>query len=184
MDTRVLGVKWPGYRDFPEINLRFYVREKDGDRRGVVFVRELIKHRSVAWIARSVYNEPYVRAKIGERIVQDEDSRLVEYNFNYNGGDGVMRVIAAPDLDLPVEDSKEHWFKEHQWGFGTARSGKQIRYEVQHPFWRCHPVRSSEIGVDFGRIYGDEWASMGNAEPLSVVLAEGSVIKVFGACVY
>jgi len=184
MDTRILGVNWPGYRNFPEINLRFYVREKDGDRRGVVFVRELVKHRTVAWIARSVYNEPYVRARIGERIVQDEDSRCVEYKFNYNGGDGVMRVIADPDLDLPGEDSTEHWFKEHQWGYGITRSKKQIRYEVQHPFWNCYPVRSSKIDVDYGRIYGDEWASMRYAEPLSVVLAEGSAIKVFGADIY
>lgn len=53
-DTRVLGMKWPGYRNFPEINLRFYVRESDGDRRGVVFVRELVKHRVVAGIARGI----------------------------------------------------------------------------------------------------------------------------------
>src|SRR4051812_2159224 len=28
LDTRVLGVPWPGYRNFPEINLRFYVRRR------------------------------------------------------------------------------------------------------------------------------------------------------------
>src|SRR6516165_9719726 len=38
-DTRVLGVGWPGHRNFPEVNLRFYVR--NGLDRGVVFVREL-----------------------------------------------------------------------------------------------------------------------------------------------
>ena len=26
LETRVLGVPWPGFREFPEINLRFYVR--------------------------------------------------------------------------------------------------------------------------------------------------------------
>src|SRR5882672_8618368 len=40
LDTRVLGVPWPGYRNFPELNLRFYVRH--GERRGVVFVREYV----------------------------------------------------------------------------------------------------------------------------------------------
>lgn len=52
LDTRVLGVPWPTYRNFPEINLRFYVREQGGDRRGVVFVRELVKSRAVASIAK------------------------------------------------------------------------------------------------------------------------------------
>ena len=40
LDTRVLGIPWPGYRNFPEINLRFYARQ--GDRRGVVFIREWV----------------------------------------------------------------------------------------------------------------------------------------------
>ena len=53
----VLGVPWPGYRNFPEINLRFYVRR--GDERGVVFVREFVPQRLVAWLARVFYNEPY-----------------------------------------------------------------------------------------------------------------------------
>ncbi|XOV74786.1 MAG: DUF2071 domain-containing protein [Phycisphaerales bacterium] len=29
LKTRVLGVKWPGFVNFPEINLRFYVREPE-----------------------------------------------------------------------------------------------------------------------------------------------------------
>jgi len=181
LNTRVLGVKWPGYKNFPEINLRFYVREKDGDRRGVLFVRELVKHRVVAWIARGVYNEPYVRASIGEQVESCDGLRTVEYRFNLNGAMGEMKVLADPHSAMPDEDSTEHWFKEHQWGYGTTRSGKRIRYEVQHPFWNCYPVRSSAINVDWGGIYGEDWASMSNAEPLSVVLAEGSTIKVFGA---
>src|SRR5437763_12575469 len=57
LDTRVLGVAWPGYRDFAELNLRFYVRR--GDERGVVFLREFVPRRLVAWVARWFYNEPY-----------------------------------------------------------------------------------------------------------------------------
>ena len=49
LDTRVLGIPWPGYRSFPEVNLRFYVRH--GDRRGVVFIREYVPKRLIAWIA-------------------------------------------------------------------------------------------------------------------------------------
>ena len=181
MDTRVLGVKWPGYRNFPEINLRFYVREIDGDRRGVVFVRELVKHRIVAGIARGVYNEPYVRARIVDRIEEDGGARRVVYSFNYHGGNGTMRVEADPDPAMPSEESAEHWFKEHQWGYGVTRRGRSLRYEVQHPHWACYRVRSASMDVDWDRVYGQEWASMRDAEPLSVVLAEGSEIKVFGA---
>ncbi len=61
-ETRVFGVRWPGFTNFPEINLRIYVRF--GDVRGVVFVRELVPGRLVAAIARWLYNEPYERAKM------------------------------------------------------------------------------------------------------------------------
>ncbi len=180
LDTRVLGVPWPTYRNFPEINLRFYVREQGGDRRGVVFVRELVKSRAVASIARSIYNEPYVRASIQSEISEDQ-SRRVRYGFQYNAGEGTMRVESGVEAEVPAEDSTEHWFKEHQWGYGSTRRGKALRYEVRHPHWSCHAVRSHEIDVDWGRIYGSEWSHMREAKPLSVVHAVGSDIKVFGA---
>src|SRR3954454_24851413 len=62
LDTRVMGVGCPGYRNFGELNLRFYVRL--GEERGVVFVREFVPQRLIAWIARYLYNEPYVAAPI------------------------------------------------------------------------------------------------------------------------
>src|SRR5215213_8997960 len=58
LDTRVLGVPWPGYRDFAELNLRFYARR--GEERGVVFLREFVPRFLIAWLARKLYNEPYL----------------------------------------------------------------------------------------------------------------------------
>src|SRR6267142_673691 len=57
LDTRVLGIPWPGYRNFPELNLRFYVRH--GGERGVIFVREFVSSRLIAGIANALYNEQY-----------------------------------------------------------------------------------------------------------------------------
>lgn len=179
--TRVLGVRWPGYVNFPEINLRFYVKEQGSDRRGVVFIRELVRSRFVAGMAKGIYNEPYVKARIIEQIEDDVSTRKVRYEFEYNQGVGRMVVESDSSSTLPHEQSTEHWFKEHQWGYGITRSGKALRYEVQHPHWACHEVRSSTIDVDWGTIYGDEWAPMRDAHPLNVVHAKGSGIKVFGA---
>jgi uncharacterized protein YqjF (DUF2071 family) len=54
--TRVLGIPAPFHGEFEEVNLRFYVRRKtrEGIRRGVVFVKELVPRRLVALIARRV----------------------------------------------------------------------------------------------------------------------------------
>src|SRR5436853_7761698 len=65
LDTRVLGVTWPGCRDFPEWNLRFYVRR--GGERGVCFVREFVPRWLVATAARVLYNGPYRPARVALR---------------------------------------------------------------------------------------------------------------------
>ena len=71
VDTRVWGLPWPGFVGFPELNLRFHVR--DGQRRGVCFVREYVPSRLVSWLARTLYNEPYhgvrYRKEVGAHVL-------------------------------------------------------------------------------------------------------------------
>jgi len=52
----VLGVPIPFHRNFEEVNLRFYVRRKHEGvwRRGVVFIKEVVPRRAIAWVARHV----------------------------------------------------------------------------------------------------------------------------------
>ena len=66
----VKGVPAFGYRDFPEINLRFYVkRQVNGEtRRGVVFIREITPHHMVGWVARALYNEPYITMPMRQSV--------------------------------------------------------------------------------------------------------------------
>src|SRR5271170_5194847 len=58
LETRVLGVAIPFHANFEEVNLRFYVRRmtRDGWRRAVVFIKELVPRRAIAWTARTFYN--------------------------------------------------------------------------------------------------------------------------------
>ena len=44
VDTKMLGLKIPFHINFPEVNLRFYVKYKSGDewKRGVVFIKEIV----------------------------------------------------------------------------------------------------------------------------------------------
>src|SRR5512138_1282205 len=56
-ETRVFGVRWPGLVSFPELNLRFYVRQ--AGRRGVVFIREYVPNALLAAVARWRFHEPY-----------------------------------------------------------------------------------------------------------------------------
>lgn len=177
LDTRVWGVRWPWHVNFCEVNLRFYVREPDG-RRGVVFVRELVPHATTATIARVCYNEPYAVAGIDGRVSSDASGVRVSYSIR-RAGRHEIEVEASPEARTPGEASAEHFFKEHEWGYGRTRSGRLLRYRVEHPVWRAWDVRRTSVRVDWGRLYGPAWAGLREQEPMSVVLAEGSEVTVW-----
>jgi uncharacterized protein YqjF (DUF2071 family) len=179
LDTKVGGVRWPGFIDFPEVNLRFYVRH--GDRRGVAFVRELVPQATVAWIARALYNEPYARASMESSVDSSADRLRVHHRFEYNGATHEVEMRGEPVPHVPPSDSLEHFFKEHDHGFGTSRGGRLLEYRVYHPVWRVHDVLESRIAVDFEKAYGKRWAFLADAEPFSLVIAEGSGVAVHPA---
>jgi hypothetical protein len=177
LSTRVMGISWPLHRNFPEVNLRFYVRH--GDRRGVCFVREFVPKRVIATIARLLYNEPYRSASMSSRTSETPDMIEVKHDLTLAGVTNRIRVIGNKPAVRPDSDSVEHFFKEHSWGFGTSRHGRLLSYQVDHPTWDVWPVKSYEIDWDWKGIYGPDWAFLASVEPWSVVLARGSDVRVF-----
>lgn len=174
--TRVLGVSWPGFRSFPEINLRFYVRY--GDRRGVVFIREFVPSSLVALIARQSYNEPYRSAPMESHFECSGGELTVTHSLTTGHEVHELRLSADAAPHEISEDTLEHHVKEHQWGFGTSSQGELITYEVKHPTWRVHRVHDFSLKWDFERVYGSEWDFLNHASPISVVCAEGSKVEV------
>jgi len=177
LGTRVLGVSWPGFRNFPEWNLRFYVSHED--QRGVCFVREFVPSWLVATLARVIYNEPYRSARMSMDVKDERETVSATYTVRWAGKVHSLRAIGTKPAIRPAPDSTEHWFKEHSWGFGTSRRGKLIRYEVNHPEWDVYPVREFAADVDWTALYGPEWGAMQGTEPASVVLALGSEVSVY-----
>lgn len=175
--TRVLGVPWPGFTTFPEINLRAYVRR--GQDRGVVFVREIVPSRLVAAIARLTYNEPYLAAPTRSETRVDGPTMTVAHRVTHMGRESRLRVTADATPCVTTGDRLLEFFKEHRWGFNRSRSGRLLRYEVAHPEWRCHNVQRWVLDWDFGGLYGPAWSGLARRGPDSVLLAEGSPIEVF-----
>ncbi len=177
LNTKVMGFAWPGYVNFAEINLRFYV--KKAGTRGVVFVREIVPQRLTVWIARLLYNEPYVAAPIRSTKRLTPDVLEKAYTLRWKGKDHELAAFAEPTPHMPPETGTEHFFKEHEWGFGRSRRGETTVYRVEHPFWNVHKVKSHRLSFDFAEVYGPQWAFLNGKEPSSVLLAEGSGITVF-----
>ncbi len=176
-DTTVMGDRWPGFTRFPDLNFRYYV--KRGDRRGVAFIREIVPQPLVAWVARTIYREPFDCAPITTDITVGLDAVVAERRVEKGGRTHTLRVEAEPRLETPPRDSLAHWLKERSWGFGVDRRGETLAYAVHHPIWQVAPVRRSVLDVDFGLLYGEEWAFLNGLEPSSVAIAAGSDVAVF-----
>jgi uncharacterized protein YqjF (DUF2071 family) len=85
LDTRVRGLAVPWHRHFDEVNLRFYVRrEADGElRRGVVFLKEIVPRRAIAWLANALYNEKYVALPMAHEDGIENDTGAVTYQWKH-----------------------------------------------------------------------------------------------------
>jgi len=178
--TRVLGWSVPYPKtlcDFPEFNLRLYARQDE--RRGVVFVRELISNPLVAGMAKLIYNEPYSVVPITSRVTQAGDVRRVRHDFRVAGRPQVCAVTAHGTASVPDEGGFETWVKEQEAGFNRSHTGRLTSFRVWHPAWRTYPVESVDLSVDFGLLYGDRWRFLQGRAPDSVVLAEGSQIAIY-----
>jgi uncharacterized protein YqjF (DUF2071 family) len=179
-DTKVKGMKIPFHINFPEINLRFYVRREDTGERGVVFVKELVPKFMIEFIANTVYNEPYESVKMESSMAINGKINL-EHNIEYEGKPYSIKLEAENKPFTPSPDSKEHFFKEHSWGFGKTKKGETLVYRVEHPVWEIFPVTDIKYNFDFGAIYGKEWGFLNDSEPYNITFAKGSEIKVYGA---
>jgi len=177
LETRVWGASWPGFRSFPEVNLRFYVRQ--GTRRGVVFIREFVSKPLVSWLARTLYREPYLVAPIASRVDEGADSVATLRELRWQGHVHRIELTADKPAMRPSEDSEAHFFKEHHWGFARGRGGRTLVYEVKHPVWDVYRVRSWSLDLDWSAVYGAEWGRLAGEKPVSVMLAAGSHVAVY-----
>lgn len=176
-NTKVWGIPWPTFRHFAELNLRFYVRH--GSERGVVFIREFVPQRFVAWMARTLYNEPYYAAPLTHVVTEQADSVTAVCQLTWQGRQHTLRMTGKKPGVRVAADSVEHFFKEHKWGYNRNRKGRAVRYEVQHPEWKIYPVEHYELDFDFAAVYGPEWSFLKDQPPYSTVFAAGSEIAVF-----
>ena len=179
--TRVLGWSVPYPKslcDFPEFNLRIYAAQKG--QRGVVFVREFAPNPLVCGLAKLIYNEPYSAVPIVSRVTQVGERRRVRHDFVAGGKTQMVAVTAFGPAHQPPEGSFEAWVKEQEMGYNRRRlGGKVTGFRVWHPAWRVYSVEEYAMDIDFAPLYGSQWGFLQGKSPDSVVLAEGSQIKIY-----
>lgn len=182
LDTAVRGIKVPLHTDFPEVNLRMYVREQDGERRrGVAFIQELVPKPAIAMVANLLYHEHYRAVPMQCEVVDEGATRRLDVRIELGERTHAMSLRGEAAAVVPPVDSLDHFFKEHEWGFGSDGDGGVVVYRVHHPVWACYPTSLDrlELACDFGELYGEPWSVLDRSAPRHVAFAVGSEIAVY-----
>ena len=179
--TRLLGhFPIPFHANFEEVNLRFYVRRKEGaeERRGVVFIAEVVPKRAIATVARVFYGENYVRWPMEHRIETNGSVNSVEYQWRMKGRWCTISVKTSGLPPPAVEGSLEQFITEHYWGYSKQRGGGTVEYRVEHVPWKVWATTEARFEGDASALYGKELSAILQRPPESAFVADGSLVLV------
>ena len=170
----------PFHRDFDEINLRFYVRHKEGneDRRGVVFIAEIVPKWAIAKVARIVYGENYIRLPMKHRVDTTGATITAEYEWQQGGAWSKIYVKASGSPAPAADGSLEQFITEHYWGYSKQRNGGSLEYRVEHVPWNVWQSTAAGFEGDATCIYGAELGRVLQRAPDSAFIADGSPVSV------
>jgi len=176
--TRVLGFAIPFHQNFEEVNVRFYVRR--GEKKGVVFIRELVPKRAIAYVARFAFNENYSRVPMSHHIETRANGDVASAEYAWRSGPEkcAMQIETEGPSFLPAEGSESQFITEHYWGYAAQKDGGCLEYEVQHPRWRVWNAKQAGYSGSASRLYGAEIANILARAPDSAFLADGSCVTV------
>lgn len=180
IDVKLRGLNIPFHTNFEEVNLRFYVRYKDGEewKRGVVFIKEIVPLPAITFVANTIYKENYQTLPMKHVWIEQEHQLEVDYLWKSNKKWNKFSVTTSSKAQEILIGSEEEFITEHYWGYTKIGAIRTSEYGVEHPRWEAYPIKDYSIDVDFGINYGREFAFLSNTKPNSVMLAEGSEIRV------
>jgi len=179
LNTKLLGVKVPFHSSFEEVNLRFYVRYNDNGewKRGAVFIKEIVPKPAITLVANTVYKEKYQTSSMKHQWLATEKELAVNYRWKAKKWQNFGLTCSNISENI-VPGSEIEFITEHYWGYTKLNENTTSEYEVGHPKWNVYPVLSHQIEVDFEENYGKDFSFLNQAQPDSVILAEGSEIFV------
>jgi uncharacterized protein YqjF (DUF2071 family) len=187
--TRLLGCfPVPFHADFEEVNLRFYVRRIDTsnrnetsgeERRGVVFIAEVVPRRAIATTARLVYGENYKCLPMKHRIQAEACGRTIEYQWAIGQQWCKLSAQTSGPPSHPSPGSLEQFITEHYWGYSSRRTGGCLEYHVSHVPWEVWTAPAAAFEGDARILYGRELGAVLDRSPESAFVASGSPVTVF-----
>ena len=178
-DTRLRGRRLPGFVNFSQLNLRTYVRQ--GDQRGVTYMREFVPSNVVAVIARLRFNEPYRTLDIASQMRSTGDALHIEHRWRRHGIDQYIEVTASQASVIPPEDGSVYHYYRAPLGiwFYPLRRSRRIPRGASRVGHQGGEIRSITHHINFASLFGADWSVLNDHEPVRITLAVGSAVQMY-----
>jgi hypothetical protein len=154
----------PGLSEFPEMNLRTYVRY--GSRPGIFFFALDAANAAAVAAAKLVYRLPYRRAEMSMKLDGEwirYRSRRVDEDAEFAG-----RYRPVGDMFEPSPGTLEHFLTERYALYTVLRSGRVLRGQIHHAPWR---LRDAEVEIETNSVPAASGLLVGNG-PVTLHYAE------------
>jgi uncharacterized protein len=148
-NTKLFNVPIPYLGTFEEINLRFYVLRKEGNKikRGVVFINETIPYKLVAWMANKLYKEHYTTIPTKHAITITENKKEIIYQWLKDNKWNSMQLETTTSNETMKDGSFEQFIFEHYYGYTKINENATEEYRLQHPSWKINTIRTAILRV-------------------------------------
>ena len=180
--TKLFGViSVPFHSNFDEVNLRIYVRRREGGeiRRGVMFIREIVSLPAVTFLARMAFAENYRTMPLRHSINLNDSGGSIEYSWELKRRRFRLHGQTEGSPSLAAGGSLEQFISEHYWGYSRRRDGSSLEYHVAHEPWRIWRASNPAFEGDGAALYGSDFGSVLSRPPRSAFIADGSPVSVF-----
>lgn len=170
---------------FGELNLRFYVRRKDGDgyQHGACFLKDYVSSASGAWVLGSVFKANFARLKMkhDNSGFNSDDPKIVpkiDYRWKVGDHENRIRIRARKKLKQVSKNSKVGFILDNSNEY-SRREGKTYEYRAQHPRWTIWDAAQANFTCDVGSLFGEEFVKPLSKRPASVFVSAGSNVTIF-----
>lgn len=179
-NTKLFNIPIPYFGTFEEINLRFYVKRKEGNqiKRGVVFINETIPYKIVAWMANKLYKEHYTVVPTKHELQINNAAQSIKFEWFLDKRWNSIYVTSELKSNRMKNESLEKFIYEHYYGYTKIDENNTEEYQLQHPSWNIHKVLNHSVDCDFETMYGQPFSILNQTQPTAVFIAEGSLVKV------
>jgi uncharacterized protein len=176
----IAGIPSPFYRRFEEINLRLYVRCKNGNawKNGVVFIKEIAPSPIIGLVAKWLYRENFICLPVKHCFTNTDTDRKTEYHWHSGREWNYLKLITTINPVEPGKSSLESFTRDHYYAYTKQSENKTREFEIEHRHWDIYPAISFDMKLDAANIYGKEFADYFQEPPCKSFLMNGSQTKV------